>query len=91
MDLSPEILKAVRAMGFDEPSTVQKLTIPLMMNGAEGKFVAQVIKLSMPMSIPMILSGFSGITGFFLSVSNVRQTVKPPYSGTTSALMNFPE
>ncbi|MBQ6173599.1 MAG: DEAD/DEAH box helicase [Clostridia bacterium] len=35
MDLSPEILKAVRAMGFDEPSTVQKLTIPLMMNGAD--------------------------------------------------------
>ncbi len=35
MDLSPEILKAVRAMGFEEPSTVQKLTIPLMMNGAD--------------------------------------------------------
>ena len=28
MDLSSEILKAVRAMGFEEPSTVQARTIP---------------------------------------------------------------
>ena len=35
MDLSAEILKAVRDMGFTEPSTVQKKTIPLMMAGAD--------------------------------------------------------
>ncbi len=35
MDLSGEILKAVRDMGFTEPSTVQKKTIPLMMAGAD--------------------------------------------------------
>lgn len=35
MDLSQEILKAVKTMGFEEPSTIQKLTIPLMMNGAD--------------------------------------------------------
>ena len=35
MDLSQEILKAVRDMGFTEPSTVQKLTIPLMMRGTD--------------------------------------------------------
>ena len=35
MDLSREILRAVRDMGFDEPSTVQKKTIPLMMAGAD--------------------------------------------------------
>ena len=33
MDLSSEILRAVRAMGFQEPSTVQAKTIPLMMEG----------------------------------------------------------
>ncbi len=35
MDLSAEILRAIREMGFDEPSTVQKKTIPLMMQGAD--------------------------------------------------------
>ncbi|MBR5344563.1 MAG: DEAD/DEAH box helicase [Clostridia bacterium] len=35
MDLSREILRAVRDMGFNEPSTVQKKTIPLMMAGAD--------------------------------------------------------
>ena len=35
MDLSAEILKAVRAMGFNEPSTVQAKTIPLMMEGQD--------------------------------------------------------
>ena len=35
MDLSKEILMAVRGMGFTEPSTVQKKTIPLMMQGAD--------------------------------------------------------
>lgn len=40
MDLSPEILKAVRAMGFQEPSTVQARTIPLMMSGADINAIA---------------------------------------------------
>ena len=35
MDLSKEILRAVRDMGFTEPSTVQKKTIPLMMSGSD--------------------------------------------------------
>ena len=35
MDLSAEILRAVKDMGFTEPSTVQKKTIPLMMNGVD--------------------------------------------------------
>ena len=35
MDLSVEILRAVREMGFQEPSTVQAKTIPLMMNGQD--------------------------------------------------------
>ncbi len=35
MDLSREILRAVQDMGFTEPSTVQKKTIPLMMSGAD--------------------------------------------------------
>ena len=35
MDLSQEILRAVRDMGFTEPSTVQKKTIPLMMAGTD--------------------------------------------------------
>jgi len=35
MDLSKEILRAVRDMGFTEPSTVQKKTIPLMMAGTD--------------------------------------------------------
>ena len=40
MDLSSEILRAVRAMGFQEPSTVQAKTIPLMMNGQDINAIA---------------------------------------------------
>ena len=40
MDLSPEILKAVRDMGFQEPSTVQARTIPLMMSGTDINAIA---------------------------------------------------
>ena len=40
MDLSSEILKAVREMGFQEPSTVQARTIPLMMSGADINAIA---------------------------------------------------
>ena len=40
MDLSPEILRAVREMGFREPSTVQAKTIPLMMNGQDINAIA---------------------------------------------------
>ena len=40
MDLSEEILKAVRAMGFTEPSTVQARTIPLMMSGTDINAIA---------------------------------------------------
>ena len=40
MDLSAEILKAVRAMGFSEPSTVQAKTIPLMMEGQDINAIA---------------------------------------------------
>ena len=40
MDLSGEILKAVRAMGFTEPFTVQRKTIPLMMEGADINAIA---------------------------------------------------
>ena len=40
MDLSSEILKAVRAMGFEEPSTVQAKTIPPMMEGQEINAIA---------------------------------------------------
>ena len=40
MDLSFEILKAVRAMGFEEPSTVQAKTIPLMMEGQDINAIA---------------------------------------------------
>ena len=40
MDLSSEILKAVRAMGFSEPSTVQAKTIPLMMEGQDINAIA---------------------------------------------------
>ncbi len=40
MDLSAEILKAVRAMGFQEPSTVQARTIPLMMSGTDINAIA---------------------------------------------------
>ena len=40
MDLSSEILQAVREMGFQEPSTVQAKTIPLMMNGQDINAIA---------------------------------------------------
>ena len=40
MDLSGEILQAVQAMGFTEPSTVQARTIPLMMEGADINAIA---------------------------------------------------
>ena len=40
MDLSTEILKAVNAMGFQEPSTVQAKTIPLMMEGHDINAIA---------------------------------------------------
>ena len=40
MDLSTEILKAVHEMGFQEPSTVQAKTIPLMMNGQDINAIA---------------------------------------------------
>ena len=40
MDLSSEILRAVRAMGFQEPSTVQAKTIPLMMEGHDINAIA---------------------------------------------------
>ena len=40
MDLSREILQAVQAMGFKEPSTVQARTIPLMMEGTDINAIA---------------------------------------------------
>ena len=40
MDLSKEILQAVQAMGFKEPSTVQARTIPLMMEGQDINAIA---------------------------------------------------
>lgn len=40
MDLSSEILRAVQAMGFTEPSTVQAKTIPLMMEGHDINAIA---------------------------------------------------
>ncbi len=40
MDLSPEIMRAVEAMGFTEPSTVQAKTIPLMMEGIDINAIA---------------------------------------------------
>ena len=40
MDLSEEILKAVRDMGFSEPSSVQARTIPLMMEGHDINAIA---------------------------------------------------
>lgn len=35
MDLSKEVLRAIKDMGFTTPSTVQAKTIPLMMSGAD--------------------------------------------------------
>ena len=40
MDLSVEVLKAVKDMGFTSPSTVQAKTIPLMMSGADINAIA---------------------------------------------------
>ena len=40
MDLSQEILRAVGAMGFTSPSTVQARTIPLMMEGMDINAIA---------------------------------------------------
>jgi len=40
MDLSKEVLRAIRDMGFEAPSTVQARTIPLMMDGADINAIA---------------------------------------------------
>lgn len=40
MDLSKEVLRAIKDMGFTTPSTVQTKTIPLMMSGADVNAIA---------------------------------------------------
>ena len=35
MDISEEVLKAIGRMGFDQPTDIQKKTIPLMMGGSD--------------------------------------------------------
>lgn len=40
MDLSTEVLRAIKDMGFTTPSTVQAKTIPLMMSGADVNAIA---------------------------------------------------
>ncbi len=40
MDLSKEVLRAIKDMGFTTPSTVQAKTIPLMMSGADVNAIA---------------------------------------------------
>ena len=40
MDLSKEVLRAIKDMGFATPSTVQTKTIPLMMSGADVNAIA---------------------------------------------------
>lgn len=40
MDLSNEVLRAIKDMGFTTPSTVQAKTIPLMMSGADVNAIA---------------------------------------------------
>ena len=40
MDLSKEILLAIKDMGFTTPSTVQARTIPLMMDGVDINAIA---------------------------------------------------
>lgn len=40
MDLSKEVLRAIKDMGFTMPSTVQAKTIPLMMSGADVNAIA---------------------------------------------------
>lgn len=41
MDLSKEVLRAIKDMGFTTPSTVQAKTIPLMMSGADVNAMRQ--------------------------------------------------
>ena len=40
MDLSKEIMQAIQDMGFEQPSTVQARTIPLMMDGLDINAIA---------------------------------------------------
>lgn len=40
MDLSKEVLRAIKDMGFTTPSTVQAKTLPLMMSGADVNAIA---------------------------------------------------
>ena len=40
MDLSKEIMLAIKDMGFTTPSTVQARTIPLMMEGVDINAIA---------------------------------------------------
>lgn len=40
MDLSKEVLRAIKDMGFTTPSTVQAKTIPLMLSGADVNAIA---------------------------------------------------
>ena len=40
LDLSKEVLRAIKDMGFTTPSTVQAKTIPLMMSGADVNAIA---------------------------------------------------
>ena len=40
MDLSKEIMQAIKDMGFEAPSTVQARTIPLMMDGLDINAIA---------------------------------------------------
>ena len=40
MDLSREIMLAIKDMGFESPSTVQARTIPLMMDGVDINAIA---------------------------------------------------
>lgn len=40
MDLSKEVLRAIKDLGFTTPSTVQAKTIPLMMSGADVNAIA---------------------------------------------------
>lgn len=40
MDLSKEVLRSIKDMGFTTPSTVQAKTIPLMMSGADVNAIA---------------------------------------------------
>ena len=57
MDLSSEILRAVREMGFQEPSTVQAKTIPLMMNGQDINVTGSVSYNTTGYDVEKILDG----------------------------------